>query len=601
MKTRSTLKLAAVLLFVLSLPMLTAQVKYDEGRMTINNVTLLQDYHDPSSYYYIPPYPRLAVNDEGLFEFVCLKFVDPDGDVDGGLIHFLVQYDLNEEEVMELQTELEKAKPGAKLMGAVPMFEPKDKEEDVASFKVISAVLGDEDDPDSLTKKLVTSGHAPLMPGSKTAVAAILKQEGASLLWETLDSPTSDLSMTINAEYEAVIEGFSGRISAEVSTVYEHMSAVFNKQEDYEKREVRQIVDKLMRDNVIEVDVFDRSEAYDIDSDNMQRIVDLCTDKLVNLIFDTETGLSKIPEKEVAVAKNQIAGRQDRGKFNKFFKGTGNPKYITDNSYVIKDRQDITQVKFMINLSGRTSVRIPFSTSGNIGGIYQQMGDDERLFKIVNLDDPSFQTREVHFAIDREYLSSFADTINFVSVSFRKDIPDRPETTGEIQITSDDVTNGVFRKSVSYPRLGMKDSEWLDYQYRVGWSVFGRETIYVPGKEEWIDSSDTIINLLPPFEKMGFELEVDRTEMQDNMIHSAVVEVRYKLMGKDKKKRVAILRGTDAESINNFTVYHDPKTVPEIRITWHGKTGLGKKIQDWAPADSSYLFYSPPFLEGSGE
>ena len=72
-----TLAVAAVLLLLPGLA--AAVVNYEKGRITINNVVLLQDADDPSAYYYLPPYPTLARNKQGDFEFVCLKFVDPGG------------------------------------------------------------------------------------------------------------------------------------------------------------------------------------------------------------------------------------------------------------------------------------------------------------------------------------------------------------------------------------------------------------------------------------------------------------------------------------------------------------------------------------------
>ncbi|MEZ4849248.1 MAG: hypothetical protein R3B93_11665 [Bacteroidia bacterium] len=41
--------------------------KYDEGRLMINGIQLLQDNADEKLYYYIP-HPRLANKEDGLFE-----------------------------------------------------------------------------------------------------------------------------------------------------------------------------------------------------------------------------------------------------------------------------------------------------------------------------------------------------------------------------------------------------------------------------------------------------------------------------------------------------------------------------------------------------
>jgi len=600
----SVAAVAAVFSIVLLPVTADAVVNYEKGRLTINNVVLLQDADNLDQYYYIPPYPTLSRNEKGELEFVCLKFVDPKGDTSGGLIHFLVSFELAQEEVDELEALLKKDRPNAEIMGPVPMMEGKGGKKNEAiepAFKVVSAVLSDTAEG-GMTRTVISSGHAPLTPGSKTPVAAVLNQHGATLLWETFTGPTSDISVSIHAYYEAKVEGFRGRIKADVSTIYSHYSNILNRQKGYRKRELRDITDKMIRDAVIEVEVFDRAEGLGIDSGTMQRVTDLVTDKLVDLIFDTETGLMKLPEREKAVEKGQIRRRQERGAFVKFFAGEGNPEYITDDQYVMKSREDIKQSVFLINLSGTTTIRVPFHTSGNIGGLYEIFGDNPNMFRIVNLADPSFQKREVYFTVDRDYLGSFKETINFVTVNFRKHHEEGPATTGEIQFTQEDISGGVLQKAVSYPRLGQKDSAWLDYEYRVSWSVFGRDTVRIPRQDDkWLSSSDAVINLIPPFEKTSVEIETDQELFEENNVVSGVVEVRTSLLGRTKSGRRAVLRASDSEPVNTFTVYHDPNVAPEIRITWHGKYGLGTKAEDWRPIDSTYLYLSPPEFEKDEE
>ena len=507
-------------------------------------------------------------------------------------------FELPPEDVEELQKKLEETMPNAKIMGPVPLFEGQstgNKKEPVEpAFKVVSAVLNDTAEG-GMTRSMVSSGHAPLTPGSRDAGGSHPQPA-----WR--DAPLGDARRRdlrylrlISAYYEAKVEGFHGRIKADVSTVYNHYSAILNKQQGYKKRELRDITDEMIREAVIEVEIFDRAEGLGIDTTAMRRVADLVTDKLVDIIFDTENGLTKLPEREQAVEKGQIRQRQERGAFVKWFAGEGNPEYITDNQFVMKNREDIQQNTFLINLSATTTIKVPFYTSGNMGGLYYTFGDNENMFRVVNLADPSFQKREIFYTVDRDYINSFKDTINFVTVNFRKNHLDGPATTAEIQFTAEDIQEGLLRKSIPYPRLGQADSGWLGYQYRVSWSIYGRDTVRVPSKEDqWLDSSDAVINLMPPFEKTSIELEADTSIFDTNNVVSGVVELRYKLLGKEQSERRAVLRATDSEPITSFTVYHDEKAVPEMRITWYGKSGLGRKVEDWQPVDTTYLFLSPP-------
>ena len=53
-----------------------------------------------------------------------VKFVGPEGSIDGGLVHFLFTLDLPIETVKELEKKLQKKEPKAVLRGPVPLMAP---------------------------------------------------------------------------------------------------------------------------------------------------------------------------------------------------------------------------------------------------------------------------------------------------------------------------------------------------------------------------------------------------------------------------------------------------------------------------------------------
>ncbi len=580
----------------------SALVSYDEGRRTVLGIALLQDIKDPTMYYYIPPYPSVSVRDDGSLEFLCLGFIDAKSDMSGGILHFLCEFKLPDEAVKELQEALEEEVPGAELAGVVPLMEPKG--EDASSFEIISAVLSDTAEG-GFTRKMISSGHAPLTPGSKAAVAAVLSPQGATLLWETLKEPTADISVSIHAYYEAAVEGYNAKVTAEISTVYEHFSSVINRQKGYKRRQLQNIVDEMVRKAVIKIEVTERT-GLDIDTKSMDNITNLITTKIVDLMFDAETGLSKLPTKEVAVQHGQIPGRQKASWLSRTFgKGSGDQKYITDNQYVMKKREDIQTNRFYIDLTRRSTIRVPVHTAGNMGGIYDSFADDKKVFRVVNLDDPSFEMRNVYFMVDNEYSTAFQDTINFVSVSFRKKYEHSHDVTEQLMFTSKDILGGGTSKAVKYPRLGIQDSSWLDYEYRVNWSVRDRDPITIPsGKDQWLPGKDSTVALVPPFTKLTVGVEVDGTkdDFLENNVYYARVEMRWSLVGKPRSAHPAILRYSDGEPRKKFIVYYDRKTQPEYRIIWQEKGGSRKITEAWQkiPAGSNELeiFLPLPTFEG---
>ena len=590
---RPTVRSCFIAGFLLAALPAAALVNYDQGQRTIHGVQLLQDYNDPKAYYYVPQYPRLATKDDGSLEILCLKYVDSAGGTSGGLLHALVEFSLPADVVADLEVELKKQVAGARIVGPVPLTQAvQDGEDGMGSFEVVSAILGDRGEG-GFTRQLITSGKAPLTPGSKAVVAALLNQKGATLLWDSLTGPTSDVSVAIHASYEAAVQGYNARVSAEMSTVYTHFSRVANFQKDYTKRELRKIIDDLQRDGTLKVEVLDRTQGLGIKAGDMDGILQVVTDKLTELMFDHTNGWAADPQRETAVEANQIQGRQDRGWFARTFLGADDTKYYTDDQYVLKDRKDIRQNSFSLILSKSSTIKVPVDTAGNLGGLYQALKQDDRYFRIVNLDDPAFEFRTVHFQVDGGYLDSFADTVNFVAVNVRKSYGDRPAFTRSIQFTGADIKAGKTIQEVAFPRLGETAKNWTDYEYQVRWSVRDRPTLAVPAREDqWIRSSDAAVSLVPPFERRVVELDADRSLFTERGLSNAVVEFATVLAGRPRIASRAVLRAADAESVSRVSIYGDRGEPVAIRVSWNAPDR--KVVGPLEPLDSDYVYLTPP-------
>jgi hypothetical protein len=571
-----------------------ALVHYDKGQRTIRGVQLLQAAGDPSIYYYVPQFPRLATRADGELELLCLKYVDAQGGTNGGLFHALVEFSLPPDVVAELEKELKKEVPNARIAGPVPLLQAAtDGEEGLGSFQVVSAVLSDRAEG-GFTRSLITSGRAPLAPGSKAVVAAILNQKGATLLWDSLSGGTSDVSIAIHAYYEAAVEGYNARVLADVSTVYTHFSRISNQQQGYTKRQLRKVVDDLQRNGTLTIEVFDRTTSLGIKADEMGGVLQMITEKLTELMFDHQSGWAKDPDREAAVEANQILGRQDRGWFAQTFLGADDTKYYTDDQYVLKRREDIRHNVFTLNLSKSTTIKVPVDTAGNLGGLYAELGKDARYFRIVNLNDTAFEFRPVHLQLDGEYVDAFQDAVNFVTVNIRKSYPDgQPAFTKAITFTHADIKAGKTVQEIAFPRLGLTSADWTTFEYQMRWSLRDGPTVTVPAKDsEWIRTQDAAVALVPPFTKRTIEVDADRKLFIDRGVATAVLEFATYLGGKQRLQRKATLRAADAASTSRVAVYHDRETPVAFRVSWHSTSGSRAGALDLLESD--YLFLTPP-------
>jgi hypothetical protein len=584
-----------------------AVVLYDEGGQLINGIQLLRDSEDPTAYYYIPTSPRVSVTRDGLPEMFIVKFVDPNSDVAGGLVHFLFTLDLPPEELQDLEKQLQDKVPGAKLRGPVPLLaeKSKDAEQPMPSFTIVSATLTDPT-KGSFTKTLVTSGVAPLTPGSKAAVAARLDEHGATLLFDSLEGgPISDISVSLTAYYEAAVRGYRGTVRADISTVYDHMFRVMNMQQGYTKREIRNLTDELVRDGVIEVEVTDRA-GLDLDTSAMAGMMTLVTNKLIDMLFDTTQGLSALPEYE-KVPDSQVPEHQYRSWINEAFGGNENPAYRTDNQYTLREKSDVRRGVFSLSFTQNTTIKVPFNTSGNIRGLYQAWKPPEgskdpvakqnfeHLFRVVNLNDPAFERRPVYFEIDPAYYALFNNTINGVYVTFVKPYGgQQSDYTGEIVFSQNDVKAGNFSKNLTYPRLGITDASWLDYKYRIRWSFRGGQSVEVPADGSFSSMNAPYVSLAPPGDLLDLQIVGDDGAMLAAGMIGAEVKIDYTYLGKPAERTVLIRPGGE-EPFKQINLLYDTGKLPRYRIVWHGDKGPDSDLgTDWRPVDSTFLLVTPP-------
>jgi hypothetical protein len=575
-----------------------ALVNYDSGQRMIDGIQLLQDATDPSAYYYVPQFPRLATRPDGTFEFICLKYVGGTSTTNGGLFHALVEFTLPPDVVAAVEKKLKQQVSNARIVGPVPLMQALDKgEEGVGSFQVVSAILADNaKEKDGFTRSLIYTGAAPVTPESRAVVAALLSEQGATLLWDSLNGPTSDVSVAIHAYYEAAVKAYNAKVTAKVDTIYTHFSRIANQQHDFTRRQLRDVVDQLQRSGDLQVDVLDRSAGLGIKADDMAGILQVVTDKLTELMFDHKSGWSADPTREAAVEANQILGRQERGFFSKVFGGAQDTKYFSDDQYVLKRRSDITRSAFTLTLGKSTTIKVPVDTAGNLGGLYAALKNDPRYFRIVNMNDPAFEFIPVHFQVDGDYVDSFQDSVNFVSINFRKAYEGRPSFTKGLTFTYADIKAGKTVQNIAFPRLGIEGGDAASYEYQVRWSVRDGSTVPVPpGDGKWLKAHEAAIALTPPFEKRVVVIDADRSLFEASGVVTAVIEIGTTLAGKPRLQQKAILRAGDADSTTKIAVYRDRGADMIVRVTWHGKTG---KVQGKAEVlDSEYLNLIPPDLK----
>lgn len=568
---------------------LLAYVSYDRGRLEINGIQLLQDSKNENQYYYIPPYPRVSVSKEGNFEFLCLKYVGEDESSSGGLFHTLVQFNLTQEDFEITESLLKEKFPDAMLMGPVAMQE---YSEDGApsSFRIVSSVLN-SGSSGTFTSEIITSGRAPFFPGSKSAISALLNPKAATLLWETFEGHTSDVSIVVEGYFPAIVQGFKATINADLEIAYEHFSQFQNVQSGFSRDQLRESLDSLTQTGAIKVDVVDMSDGLGINTEVYQNILNIITDKVTNMLFNTKEGWGKMPETTAAIEPNEIKERYKRGAFTRFFLGDGTQMYVPDNQFLLKEKKEVRSFKFFLELNQSTSIKVPVYSAGNIGGFYEEFNEDLNYFKVVDLDDPAFQSRDLHFQISGKFLNCFDEVIENASVLVQKEYQNQEHDSysGSVFFSKSNVEEGNIIQKLNYKRLGESSAGWLNYKYKVAWKLSPVDTIV---ETEWTESDVSSISISPPFEKRELTIDLDRSDLKEKDIASVRILFASVVSGKPYTAKMLVLRKDDESSSDQLTIYHDKDQHIVYQVAWYTKSG--KIEDDLKILDDDYLYLIPP-------
>ena len=267
-----------------------ATVKFDGNCFLIDGVLLLQDADDTLAYYYAPKYPTIAMKNDSTAEFLFMKYSGADDQSTGGLFHALIEFTISDQELASILKKLRKKIPKARLKGRLPFLPTNGVAGDFSgpTFEIVSSILSNNG---GITRSVVTSGQAPMTPGSKAAVAASLDAQGATLFWKSLTSgPTSDISINVKAYYEAKLPSYNAIISVDMENIFSEFNSEQSSKKFFSQKDIGNRVDSILKNGGMKIEVVDRSQALDIDNFDMQSLVELITTKVTDLMFGVSQG-----------------------------------------------------------------------------------------------------------------------------------------------------------------------------------------------------------------------------------------------------------------------------------------------------------------------
>ena len=536
-----------------------------------------------NEYYYLPTNLRLSKKEDGTPEFIFVKYTTEEnaaaGGVQGALMHFLMEWGLTPDQERELQVKIAE-KLGdlrnvnalysevrdPKVLGPVTLKSNVEGE----TFRIVSGTLTNE----KFTPNMVTSGKAPLLPGAKMAVAAILEKNGAQLLAATFEKARSitDVSLNLRFQYEALTPAVDGSITVNWSQISELHQKFRREYTHRDKDDDTMPFSNSLKDDEITDTEMDSLISY-LKSEKAVMI------KLDNLKDDNpiakevteafmEYFLSSVAEKDFVKPEE---GKPIESLNNKYSPSEDLYKYTFKSERLEKKQKQGIET---YNLKLRIPVTHEISITENLASWYDGVKHNKKCVTSVNLNDPFFQHREIHLILDGQAEQMFGDEVNAVTVDIRKKRSSGNDFQSAITIDKNKLKNGTLA-SLTYARGEDKNPDV--YEYRTSWNLKG--TIF-PEDPQWEKGDWKGINLVAPVAPRTVQFEGDLAQMTEMGIARATLQLRYMKFGNEVETNVP-LTVSKGQGLIEKTIYTDKDTRGYIyRLILTPKSG-DKLVLNW--------------------
>lgn len=554
------------LIFVFSLLCLSLQgvlaqgvVKFKAHPLEVNGVQLFASAIQENAYYYLPKQPSLALDQDSIYQCLLVKYKGAEKANQGGLFHALFQFNLSQEEENQLTAKLQKRYPGAKLLGQLPLTGKSDQE--LARFQIVSSILNSEAD---WAPQIVSSGKAPITPDDKVAVAAQLSRQGASLLWNSLQLPTSDLSITVTAYYKASGPSFSAQVQAQKAVLHQALSkAQTERKYGFWKEEIFKLVDSLQQKEVFTIEINDHQPGTQ-NSKAGQELIAWIGRKLLADWFTPSPTFDH---------EKQETPRQ---------------------GFLLKALQDIQDQHFFLALKTSSIQYVPIIRSGNfrLPALAQQL-QSPYLSLVDFQQEELFGASTISFQVDAPYMEAFQQVINTATVQIRAKEPNTTFWKYQIRFDAQNIqTNGPIQ-SIQLPSGGAKLNP-NGFEYKVLWNLQGMDSLIShPGSQhQWLPLQERFILLKPPFDQTLITLDIDRESFAQSNFKSFQIRFATVLHGHPQIVKKLIVRRHEEEVQKEIVLYHDPKQPIYYQLNWYGTEG--QHTEEMQPLSHAYLLVHPP-------
>ncbi len=523
---RSRIAVAAVVLALAPVCAAAQQISIDRG-LRAAGLWCFPLAADARTYVYLPNQVRLATDDAGRPHFSFVRYtVEKPGEGNtaatitasggGGVLHFLVEMETPASAISEAQQTLRRTMKDDEIVLRGPIVFQDGR------FALVSSVLNPAGGAPE--RKVFTSGRAPVLEGNRLALSFDLAPQQASLLMQSLAMPTPDVSLVFDMTFAGLTDAYDAELTIDWSEVRKNKAFSAGASVYFVGADVELAFDRLRRDNAIRL----RSSGADA---TMEALLNTVYTKLLDLLF-RPVEPEKVPEGQRGDLADAMSAVLDPNGPLGSRKTTG---FGLNVAYQLKDMK--TSGVSVLNFNHRSLAERHSFITFNIGDIHRRYGADPRFFRAINIDDPMFQQRTVHVAVDGALVPDFDRYINNVTVTLRKQHQNGQETVREMVLDRQAMAKLAGALSLGYGWNGDDDRvAWLTYDYRTRWSFKGGGAY----QTEWAHSDAPMIDLFAPYERRAVQIVGNAAALKQKQVRAVVVEVGYAFFGGRRQHQIVL-------------------------------------------------------------
>ena len=527
---------------------------------------------DSLTYQYLPSDARLGTDDSGGPQFSFLRYVDNAKDTTAGnnsitkagggaILNFLVLYETPAKKIQAARQALKEILHNDEVTLRGPLIFSSGR------YALISSIVNNGKEEN----KLLATGNAPVLEGSRIALSFELNPKDSKTLLESFQMATPDISIVFDMGFNGITDAYQAELVVNWEDVRKAEMMKASASVYFVSADVEKSVEELKRNNAIKLNTIGENA-------HMDAMVNTVYSRLVDLLFE--------PIDPERVSQNAQSGLLDMiGSLVKPNGAFGSSKIFGFGLNAAYKRRDFKSTgQSVMNFNSRVNVERHHLIAFNIGDFYKKYGNNTKYFKSVSLEDPDFQQREIFVSVDGTLLPEFDKLINNITVTLKKTHENGEVTLKEMNITKKNLNDNQVMPLI-YGSISDKDRlNWLNYEYKTNFQFQGGKTYETP----WTKQSAGMINVFAPYERRTVQLDGDVDALKTAKVRAITVQLDYPFFN-DSRKPMLSMKPTDAMGEKKFDITL-PTNIYEYNYEINWIMGDGSTRSSKGKNKSGYLF-----------